>query len=59
MLLGELVKKFPLTTPAQLKAAPAPSVKTEPETTQQNDKEKQENTQDKSGKPPEKKPRIH
>lgn len=60
MLLGELVKKFPLQAPPQIKPAAPPSVKTEPETTPtQNDKEKPQVKEEKTGKPPEKKPRVH
>lgn len=59
MLLGELVKQFPPSTPAQSKPVPPPSIKTEPEAPSVNDKEKQENNKDKSSPPPEKKPRIN
>lgn len=60
MLLGELIKKFPLPMPPQPKTAPTP-VKTESENGVQENKEKveikQENKVNKP--PPEKKPRLN
>lgn len=60
MLLGELIKKFPLPTPAQPKAIPAAPVKTEVEngTPTENKEIKQEKTE-KIKPPPEKKPRVN
>lgn len=61
MLLGELIKKFPLPVPPQPKAAPATTVaknETENGTGDSNKDVKSENKQDKVKPPPEKKPRI-
>lgn len=58
MLLGELIKKFPLPQPPQLKAAPVP-VKTEGENNRAETKEvKTEVKQEKIKPPPEKKPKL-
>lgn len=58
MLLGELIKKFPLPT-LQSKPAPTVTVKAEPENGATENKEvKSENRQEKIKPPPEKKPRI-
>lgn len=63
MLLGELVKQFPLSTPAQTKPVPPPSIKTEPDAPPANNsnekQEKQENNKEKIGPPPDKKPRVN
>lgn len=60
MLLGELIKKFPLPTPIQPKPVPV-TVKTEPEnnTTSDNKEIKTEVKQEKIKPPPEKKPRLN
>lgn len=60
MLLGELIKKFPLPTPPQPKTTPAAPVKTGVENGTSETKEiKTENTQEKIKPPPEKKPRLN
>lgn len=60
MLLGELIRKFPLPAPPQPKAVPAAAVvrsETENGTAESKDV-KSENKQEKVKPPPEKKPRI-
>lgn len=60
MLLGELIKKFPLPTPPQPKTTPAAAVKTETENGTAESKDlKNDNKQDKIKPPPEKKQRIN
>lgn len=60
MLLGELIKKFPLPTPPQPKAAPAAPVKNETDSGASENKESKTDTkQEKIKPPPEKKPRIN
>lgn len=60
MLLGELIKKFPLPQPPQPKAA-APPVKVEQENGTQENKDaiKTEIKQEKIKPPPEKKPKVN
>lgn len=59
MLLGELIKKFPLPTPQPKPVAPTVTVKVEPENGTSETKDvKIENRQEKIKPPPEKKPRI-
>lgn len=57
MLLGELMKKFPLPTPPQTKVAPIP-VKTESENGAVDTKDIKTEKHEKIKPPPEKKPRI-
>lgn len=60
MLLGELIKKFPLPTPPQPKAAPTVPVKNEADGGASENKDiKPEIKQEKIKPPPEKKPRIN
>ncbi|CAH1109697.1 unnamed protein product [Psylliodes chrysocephalus] len=60
MLLGELIRKFPLPTPPQPKVAPALPIKAEAENGPSESKDvKVEIKQEKIKPPPEKKPRIH
>ncbi|CAH1364667.1 hypothetical protein MTP99_001026 [Tenebrio molitor] len=60
MLLGELIKKFPLPTPPQPKAAPPAPVKAGMENGTVDVKDiKTENSQEKIKPPPEKKPRLN
>lgn len=58
MLLGELIKKFPLPVPPQPKITPAASIKVENGTAEIKTEIKTENTQDKIKPPPDKKPRL-
>lgn len=57
MLLGELIKKFPLPTPPQTKAIMAP-VKSESENGSNENKDIKTEKHEKIKPPPEKKPRI-
>lgn len=61
MLLGELIKKFPLPTPPQPKTTATVPVKLESENGVQENKEKVEIKQENkiSKPPPEKKPRLN
>lgn len=60
MLLGELIKKFPLPTPPQPKAVPTAPVKNEADSGASESKDvKPEIKQEKIKPPPEKKPRIN
>ncbi|CAG9837072.1 unnamed protein product [Diabrotica balteata] len=60
MLLGELIRKFPLPAPPQPKIAPVPQIKQEPDNGAPENKEiKKEVKQGKIKPPPEKKPRLH
>ncbi|KAJ8962787.1 hypothetical protein NQ318_001186 [Aromia moschata] len=58
MLLGELIKKFPLPTPPQPKAPPTAPAKQETENGSTENKELKSEKQEKIKPPPEKKPRI-
>lgn len=58
MLLGELIKKFPLPTPPQPKIAPTAPVKIENGTLDIKTEIKTENVQEKIKPPPDKKPRL-
>lgn len=58
MLLGELIKKFPLPVPPQPKAQPMTAVKQENGNTE-NKNVKVEVKQEKIRPPPEKKPRVN
>ncbi|XP_022911852.1 mediator of RNA polymerase II transcription subunit 6 [Onthophagus taurus] len=57
MLLGELIKKFPLPIPPQIKTAPHPKIEAENGATENKDIKLEK--QDKIKPPPEKKPRIN
>ncbi|KAJ3659592.1 hypothetical protein Zmor_011275 [Zophobas morio] len=59
MLLGELIKKFPLPTPPQPKVTPAPPAKTGVENGTAEKETKTESSQEKIKPPPEKKPRLN
>lgn len=60
MLLGELLKKFPLPTPVQPKTTPVPvKIEQENNTQQENKDVKPEIKQEKIKPPPEKKPRLN
>ncbi|XP_025833756.1 mediator of RNA polymerase II transcription subunit 6 [Agrilus planipennis] len=59
MLLGELIKKFPLPQPQLPKINPTAVVKTEPENGTTENKESKSDKQEKIKPPPEKKPKIN